>query len=152
VSPSVAHPSGTAGARARTRDDDGLVTAEWALAVAVLLVPVLLLAAVLPSWAARREAAGAAAREAARVAAAAPADGTAAAVAAARTLLTGRGIDPGTAVVTVDLPPAAARDGVVSATVALPAARAVLPLFGEVTAPPLSATHVRRLDPYRSAP
>jgi len=48
------------------RRDDGFVAIEWVAAVAMLLLPAVVLVATLPTWAERRHAATVAAREAAR--------------------------------------------------------------------------------------
>jgi hypothetical protein len=48
------------------RRDDGFVAIEWVAAVAMLLLPAVVLVATLPAWAERRHAATVAAREAAR--------------------------------------------------------------------------------------
>ncbi len=138
--------------------DDGFLAAEWAIGVAVLLVPVMLLMAVLPTWSARHEATAAAAREATRVAAA-HADGPAAvtvAQQAAREVLRDRTVDPAEGVVVVDLPVGTdgrvPREGTVRARVTLPGATVVLPLLGTVEGPTVTSTHARRLDPHRSRP
>jgi NADH:ubiquinone oxidoreductase subunit H len=52
----------------RPRDGRGFVAIEWVAAVALLLLPVVVLVATLPSWAERRHAATVAAREAATAA------------------------------------------------------------------------------------
>lgn len=139
--------------------DDGFVVTEWAIGIVVLVVPVMLLMGVLPTWAARHEAAAATAREATRaaVAAADPAGATAAATQAAHDTLTGRGIDTTDVTITMDLPFGAsgsdlARDGVVQVMVALPPQRVSIPLLGTVTGPTVGAAHARRLNPYRSRP
>ena len=140
------------GMRRVVRRDGGFVSAEWAIGVVVLIVPVLLLVALLPSWAAQREAAGAAAREAARVAAASPAARAEAGVSAATSLLVGRGLDLSGVRITVDVPPADTRVGAVTSSVHIPGRAAQLPLFGPVTGPPATASHVVHLDPHRSLP
>jgi len=48
------------------RDDSGFVAIEWVAAVALLLLPIVVLVASMPGWAERRHAATVAAREAAR--------------------------------------------------------------------------------------
>ena len=52
----------------RRRDERGFVAVEWVAAIAVLMLPVVVLVATLPNWAERRHAATVAAREAAAVA------------------------------------------------------------------------------------
>lgn len=135
--------------------DAGFVATEWAVGIAVLVLPVLLLVAALPAWTARHEAAAAAAREAARVVVQAGdvSHAVEAGTAAALAVLAGRGID-GAAVVVV-LPPRAAdgtlpREGIVEATVTIPGSPLDLPGFGAVDTPAISGSHARSLDPYRS--
>lgn len=135
--------------------DDGFVAAEWAVGIAVLVLPVLLLVAALPAWTARHEAAAAAAREAARatVQAGDGADAVGAGTAAAMALLAGRGVDA--AEVDVVLPARAfggglPRDGIVEVTVTIPGEPLELPGFGTVDTPAISGSHTRTLDPYRS--
>ena len=134
--------------RTDTRED-GFVTAEWVLGVALLLIPVLLLLAVLAGWASLREAASAAAREAARTAAGAPAD-HAAAVDAAEQVLADRGVDWAGATVDVTVPSADVREGEVTATVSVPGRPVGVPLIGELAPPTATASHTRLLDPWRS--
>jgi hypothetical protein len=52
---------------APSRSERGFVAIEWVAAVALLLLPIVVLVATLPVWAERRHAATVAAREAARV-------------------------------------------------------------------------------------
>jgi hypothetical protein len=52
--------------RDRTRPEGGFVAVEWIAAVALLLLPMVVLAASMPGWAERKNAATVAAREAAR--------------------------------------------------------------------------------------
>ena len=54
--------------RREQRDERGFVAVEWVAAIAVLMLPVVVLVATLPNWAERRHAATVAAREAAAVA------------------------------------------------------------------------------------
>ena len=49
------------------RSQQGLVAIEWVAALALLLLPIVVLVATLPEWAERRHAATVAAREATRV-------------------------------------------------------------------------------------
>ncbi|WP_341253813.1 hypothetical protein [Euzebya pacifica] len=144
-------PRATAGAAAS--GEDGFVTAEWMVGMALLVVPTLLVVAVLPSWASRHEAAAVAAREGARAAA------TAVDVATARTaaeqavvaVLDGRGIPPDEASVTVHLPPGTSlpRDGEVRVRVVLPTSPVTLPGGGTVEGPSVTGDHIRVLDPHR---
>lgn len=50
----------------RSRSQSGFIAAEWVAAVALLLLPIVVLVATMPGWAERRNAATVAAREAAR--------------------------------------------------------------------------------------
>jgi len=50
----------------RTRRERGFIAIEWVAAIAMLLLPAVVLVATLPTWAERRHAATVAAREAAR--------------------------------------------------------------------------------------
>jgi hypothetical protein len=51
----------------RGRSDRGFIAIEWVAALAILLLPMVVLVATLPNWAERRHAATVSAREAARV-------------------------------------------------------------------------------------
>lgn len=134
---------------------EGFVTAEWSVGLAVLVLPVVLVVATLPSWAARHAAVSAAAREATRVAVQAH-DVTSAEQAAhlaVQEILAGRDIT-GAVTVEVDLPLGAApvlpRDGVVAVTVLLPTAPLDLPGLPSLPGPVVGSTHQRSLDPLRS--
>ncbi len=50
----------------RARPESGFIAVEWVAAVALLLLPIVVLVATMPGWAERRNAATVAAREAAR--------------------------------------------------------------------------------------
>ena len=50
----------------RRRSESGFVAIEWVAAIAMLLLPIVVLVATMPGWAERRHAATVAAREAAR--------------------------------------------------------------------------------------
>jgi hypothetical protein len=141
--------------RSTVGHDRGFVATEWVIGVALLVLPFLLLSAVLPTWAAQREAAASAAREAARVAVQAGDDPAAAALgeAAGLAALAGRGVDG--AVVRVLLPArlpggAPPREGVVEAVVTVPGRSVRLPGFGPVEGPTVEGRHARALDAYRS--
>ncbi|MEE8600373.1 hypothetical protein [Euzebya tangerina] len=140
------------------RDDGGFVTTEWAVGIATILLPIMVLAGLLPGWAAQHDAAGAAAREAARAAALAIDSGQAehAGSEAARSLLAGRGIGPHGIVVEIHLPPPvdgqAPREGEVRAQVGITGDPLVVPFLGEFSPPTVSAEHRRRLNPFRSQP
>jgi hypothetical protein len=133
----------------RSRDPAGLVEVELAAALAVLLVPVLLLVAVLPRWVETRYAAAVAAREAARGAALAyPADGADAAAAAVAEVATRHGIEPGRLRLELDAP--ARRGGTVVATVTVRVPALAVPGVGPLGAWEVRVTSTRRIDDHRS--
>ena len=137
--------------RARAvRREGGHVAIEFALAIGVLLLPVVLLVAALPSWVERQHAASVAAREAASVAAGAyPGDGRDAARLAALEAVTNYGVAPtdiDVAFVRYDV----RRGGTVSARVTIEMPAVVVPDIGTVGGFAWSATHSRRIDDYRS--
>ena len=134
-------------------DDDGFVTTEWMVGLALLVLPMLMVVAVLPSWTARHAAAAAAAREGAR--AAVQADTGTQAEAMARTavaqVLADRGVEgPPTVQVRVPTAGALPRDGIVRVTVSLPTPGVPIPGVGTVSGPTVSAGHDRALDPVRT--
>lgn len=134
--------------------DGGFIATEWTMGIALLVVPVALLVGVLPSWAARHEAAAAAAREAARLVVLADDVARAERVAAegAAAVLADRGMPVGE--VSVVLPPGATgrlpRVGVVEVTVTVPGDPVALPGFGVLHLPAVGGSHARALDPFRS--
>src|SRR5215475_11236423 len=100
------------------RRDGGFVAIEFLLAIAVLLLPVVLLVASLPQWSERQHAATVAADEAARVAIAAwPADGTEAATDAADTVASTYGVPVSDLQVAVS--PRPPRGGLLTVTVTI---------------------------------
>lgn len=145
--------SGRIPLRERRRCDDGFVAAEWAVGMALLVLPLVVVVAVLPTWSGRHAAAAAAAREGARVAALADTGAAAdqAARAAVAQVLADRGVDgPVEVEVTVPGPGLLPREGVVEVHVALPTQPVPLPLVGDIPGPTVSAGHHRALDPLRS--
>ncbi len=136
------------GVRNTTRTSGGFVATEFVAGVALLLVPVLMLVAALPTWVERRHAATVAAREAARAATETfPAD-AARGRAVAEVVAANYGIDPDD--VTVEVDSADVRGGQVVArvTVALPAL--AVPFGGGVGQWHLTTTYALRVDDYRS--
>jgi len=128
----------------------GHVAIEFALAIGVLLFPVVLLVAVLPSWVEREHAASVAAREAASAAVASyPLDGRDAGRLAALDAAANYGITPRHIAVDFERYDRR-RGGLVSArvTVAMPAI--VVPGIGTVGGFDWSVVHSRRIDDYRS--
>jgi hypothetical protein len=132
----------------RTRER-GFVAIEWVAAVALLLLPIIVLVATLPMWAERRHAATVAAREAARVLVHDwPAADPAEAVAVAFEVAAAHGVAVGD--VTVRAPLVAAARGSllrVEVTVSMPAI-AVMGI--RAGAWHYTAVEVRRVDDYRS--
>jgi hypothetical protein len=122
---------------------------ELAAALAVLLVPVLLLVAVLPRWVETRDATVVAAREAARGAALAyPADGAEAAAAAVAEVAARHGLAPDRLRLELDAP--ARRGGTVVATVTVRVPALAVPGVGLLGAWEVSVTSTRRIDDHRS--
>jgi hypothetical protein len=133
------------------RSERGFVAVEFALAIGVLLLPVLLLVAAMPSWVERQHAATVAARDAAAVAVGAfPADGSAAARDAAIETAGSYGIAPADVAVAFtrnDL----RRGGIVSVQVTVRMPAMVVPGVGTVGGFRWSVVQSRRIDDYRSA-
>jgi len=127
----------------------GFVAIEWVAAVALLLLPIVVLVATLPAWAERRHAATVAAREAARVLARDwPAADPNEAALVAEEVAADHGVDGGGAVVRV-LSVGAARGDVarVAVQVTMPAIEVGPIAAGEWH---YTAVEVRRIDDYRS--
>lgn len=136
--------------RAHARSQRGFVAIEFALAVGLLLLPVVLLVAALPSWVEREHAGGVAAREAAAVAVQAyPADGRDAARLAALDAVANYGVDARD--VDVAFPRVDAyRGGTISVRVTVRMPALVVPGIGTVGGFDRSVTRSRRIDDYRS--
>lgn len=141
------------------RGQAGSVAVEWAMGLAVLVVPVALLVGVMPAWAERQSMARLAAREAARAAALASdaTAGEAAGRALVAQIAANHGVPAADLVtVAVTVPRDAAgqplRGGQVSATVAVRVPVTDLPLFGAVGGFTSTATHHEAIDLYRSLP
>ena len=135
--------------RSRTADVRGFVTAEFAAAVAVLLLPTLLLVATMPEWAERRHAAIVAARTAAEYEADVwPADRSADAAAVARVIVTSYGVPADDLSVAMTYDSRRGGEIVARATVRLPA----ISVFGaaSIGAWSYTAVHHRRVDDYRT--
>ena len=127
----------------------GFVAVEWVAAVALLLLPVVLLVATLPVWAERRHAATVAAREAARVLVRDwPSADPGEAVATAEEVAAAHGVDRGDVVVRAPLL-AGERGSMVrvEVTVTMPAIAVPGVRAG---AWHYTAVEVRRIDDYRS--
>ncbi|HEX4493679.1 MAG TPA: hypothetical protein VH914_20920 [Acidimicrobiia bacterium] len=131
------------------RDVRGFVAIEFLLAIALLLLPVVLLVASLPQWSERQHAATVAADEAARVAIAAwPADGTTPATEAADTVASTYGVPASDLDVTISPPPP--RGGLLTVTVTIRMPAIAAPLLAHAAAWSWTAHESRRIDDYRS--
>jgi hypothetical protein len=127
----------------------GYVAVEFAAGVALLLVPVLLLVAVLPTWSEREHAAAVAAREAARYAAQRwPDDVDGAAVDVAEVAVTRYGV-PATDVRVV-MATNVGRGGQVRATVTILMPALVVPGMGAHGGWHWTTSYAVRVDDYRS--
>jgi hypothetical protein len=133
----------------RRAEERGFVAIEWVAAVALLLLPIVVLVATLPAWAERRHAATVAAREAVRVLVRdwPNADPNKSAV-VAREVAADHGVAAGDVVVSV-VSVGAARGDVarVAVRVTMPALSVLGMSAGEWH---YTATDVRRIDDYRS--
>ena len=128
---------------------DGFVAVELVAAIALLLVPTIVLVASVPVWSERRHTATVVAREAARAAAAgwpSPAgsdvDSVVASVAA------DYGVSRADLAVSVDVDSARGGQAAAHVTVVMPALH--LPLIGDAGAWHWSTTYAVRIDDYRS--
>jgi hypothetical protein len=117
----------TSGSRCeRAGTSNGFVAVELTAAIALLLVPTLLLVATLPTWFERRHAAVVAAREAALIAAETwPDDGRAAAEDAARLVARDHGIGDAEVHVSVRSPIERGDAGIATVTVEMPVVSAL---------------------------
>lgn len=135
-------------ARGGPRRDHGFVATEFVAGVALLLVPVLMLVAALPTWVERRHAATVAAREAARAATETfPAD-AARGRAVAELVAANYGVDPDD--VTVQIDSADVRGGQVVARVTVVMPALAVPFGGGVGEWHLTTTYALRVDDYRA--
>ena len=131
------------------RDGRGFVAIEWVAAVAVLLLPIVVLVATLPVWAERKSAATIAASDAARVLVNDwPAGDVRAAVAQAREVAANEGVDAHAVDVrVVSTGVAPGTDVRVEVTVTMPAIAVGGIRAGEWR---YTAVAIRRVDDYRS--
>lgn len=133
-----------------TRDRSaGFVAAEWVLAVALLLFPVVLLVASLPAWAERRNAATVAAREAAAaIVRDIPTVDVDRATLVAKVVAENHGVDAGD--VTVAVSGGTGRGEVVSVSVAVTMPAIALPGVDGLASWTYTAEQHRRVDDYFS--
>jgi hypothetical protein len=133
------------------RREGGHVAIEFALSIGLLLLPVVMLVAAVPSWVEREHAATVAAREAVSAAVAAyPADGRDDAQAEVEQTLANYGIPAGAAVVRFDRDDVR-RGGMVSVRVTIDMPAVVVPGIGTIDGFHWSAVQSRRIDDYRSS-
>jgi hypothetical protein len=130
------------------RHETGFVAIEWVAAVAVLLLPVVLLVATLPVWAERKHAAAVAAREAASAAVLRAQVDPRAAHLVVREVAANYGIDARDVRVTVR--PGAARGAYVTVDVHIRMPAIAVGGLLRAGAWTYTATQHRRLDDYRS--
>lgn len=131
--------------------EDGYVSLELVLGLALLVLPIALLVLTLPTWLARQNLARLAAQQAARagVIAASPEQGAA----AAGTVVADAGLDPATDLRVSWQPGSSfARGGLVTARVTVESPAVSIPFLGGVGSFPLTATYSERVDRYRSGP
>jgi hypothetical protein len=121
---------------------------EWVAAIALLLLPVVLLVATLPSWAERRHAATVAAREAASAAVLRAQVDPVSARRIATEVAGNYGIDPGD--VAVDVRAGARRGEYVTVDVRVRMPAVEVPGIASLGGWTYTATQHRRLDDYRS--
>jgi hypothetical protein len=134
----------------RRRVEDGFVAIEWVAAVALLLLPVVVLVATLPAWAERRHTASLAAREATRILVR---DWPAADPRAAEMVATRVAIDHGVDADDIDVrvvDATAARGGVVKVVVRMRMPALAVPGGPTVEGWVYTTSSIRRIDDYRS--
>jgi hypothetical protein len=132
-------------------DEDGYVSLELVLGLALLVLPIALIVLTLPTWLARQNLARLAAQQAARtgVIAASPEQGAA----AAGTVVADAGLDPATELRLSWEPGSSfARGGLVTARATVESPAVSIPFLGSVGSLPLTATFSERVDQYRSEP
>jgi hypothetical protein len=131
--------------------EDGYVSLELVLGLALLILPIALIVLTLPTWLARQNLARLAAQQAARtgVIAASPEQG----VSAARTVAADAGLDPAKDLrVAWDPGSSFARGGLVTVKVTVESPAIAIPFLGSFGSFPLTATFSERVDEYRSGP
>jgi hypothetical protein len=133
----------------RRRGRSGFIAVEFVVAVALLLVPTIILVASIPVWSERRHAATVIAREAARAAAAgwpAPAGGDVGAV--VDSVAADYGVPATDVAASVTVGDGRAEQAVARVTVVMPALR--LPLIGDAGEWHWTTSYSVRIDDYRS--
>ncbi|HEX9316165.1 MAG TPA: hypothetical protein VN986_04680 [Actinomycetota bacterium] len=134
-----------------TSVEEGYVSLELVLGLALLVLPIALIVLTLPTWLARQNLARLAAQQAARtgVIAASPGEGAM----AAGSVVADAGLDPARDV-SVAWDPASnfARGGLVTVHVTVESPAIDIPFLGRFGSFPLTASFSERVDPYRSGP
>jgi hypothetical protein len=125
----------------------GFVATEFVVGIALLLVPVTLLAASIPTWVERRHAATVAARDATVLAAETFPAGRDTGAAVAEIVAANYGIHPDD--ITVRLFDDGTRGGQVRAVVTIAMPALTVPLIGSVGRWTLTTTYALRIDDYR---
>lgn len=130
----------------------GMAAIELALFTSLILMPVLILVASLPTWWERQSLATLAAQEAARTAALSSSwnDGVERADALAAQLAANHGVDP--ADLSVALTGTLDPDAEITAISTVRVPTTIVPLIVEVPSFTLSARHTELVDPFRSLP
>ena len=141
-------------ARRANRDADGFVALELTAGFAVLVFPVVMLVASLPGWFDRQSTARQAAREAVRAVTLVGWCDEARAARVVAQVASGAGVAPGDVALTLDCTPggALARNGTVTARVAMAMPGVNVPLVGSIAAWTWTAGHIEPVDPYGSRP
>jgi hypothetical protein len=130
--------------------DRGYVSLEFALGLALLVLPVALLVLALPTWFARQELGRLAAQQAAREAVISESPGRG--EQAAAEIAANGGLAPGRVTVRYAGSSSFAPGGLVTVAVTVPIPAAVIPGIGTVGSFSWTATFSERVDQYRSAP
>jgi hypothetical protein len=132
--------------------DQGSVTIELVLTLALFLIPAALLVITIPAWPERQTVARAAASEAARTVVMAGSwdSGVASAQAAVREAAANQGIDPGD--ISLDVDGSLQRGATVIAAVTVTMPALVVPGLESVGSWSWTARHAERVDDYRSFP
>ena len=131
--------------------EDGYVSLELVLGLALLVLPIALIGLTLPTWLARQNLARLAAQQAARtgVIADSPEQGAA----AAGTVVADAGLDPARDLrVAWDPASSFARGGLVKVNVTVESPAIDIPFLGRFGSFPLTASFSERVDLYRSGP
>jgi hypothetical protein len=130
--------------------EDGYVSLELVLGLALLVLPISLIVLTLPTWLARQNLARLAAQQAARTAVivASPEGGAT----AAGTVAADAGLDPKDLRVAWEPGSSFARGGLITVKVTVQTPAIAIPFLGSFGSFPLTARFSERVDQYRSGP